>query len=89
MFVLNQEANLMYNLWSQITEVSECTLLISSGNLEVRQRAWEGCPNNAVLKKLYIIQIQVCCKRTVEWGLKMLVKALPFLLPGPCDFAQV
>ena len=35
MFVLNQQVNLVYNLESQIIEVSECILLISYGNLEV------------------------------------------------------
>lgn len=50
MFVLNQEVNLMYNFGSQIIEVSECTLLISYGNFEVRQTGWEGCPFKTGLK---------------------------------------
>lgn len=35
MFVLNQQVNLVYNLESQIIEVSECILFISYGNLKV------------------------------------------------------
>lgn len=41
----------MYNLESQITEFSECILLISYVIMKVGGTAWEGCPNNAVFKQ--------------------------------------
>lgn len=81
MFVLNQEANLMYNLGSQTIEVSECTLWISYGNLEVRRTAWEGWPNTAVLKKLwYTFKSKFAVREQWSGVSKCLWKVSPFLV---------